>query len=173
MNFSTSYDTTTKFTTPIALVVMISGLVTLLLIHIDGYNIYNYIMAGVLFLTIILSIAFAPKSYDVDDGVLYINRLLMPPIPIKISDITAVKPVTRQELKGSIRLFGSGAFLGYYGIFSSKALGRMNWYATNLNNAVLIKTSNGKKHLLTPDERDAFMQLFTSTQNERWHDSFK
>ncbi len=158
MTYSTSYDNTTRIATPIVLLITIASMVTLFFINLESAGIVKYISAGTLFLAILLSIAYAPKSYSIDDGFVFINRMLMPPVKINLADILSVEAVSRQQLKGSIRVFGSGAFLGYYGIFTNKNFGRMRWHATNLNNAVLVKTHSARKYILTPDERDSFIK---------------
>ncbi|HQX42566.1 MAG TPA: PH domain-containing protein, partial [Niabella sp.] len=104
------------------------------------------------------SIAFAPKSYQMIDGQLYINRMMMPPLKINIQSIVQVEAIPKEKLKSSIRTFGSGAFLGYYGKFANKTYGGMTWYATDLSRAVLIRMDNNKKYIVTPDERESFVQ---------------
>jgi hypothetical protein len=46
---------------------------------------------------------------------------------------------------------------GYWGSFSNGEFGRMTWYATNLNNAVMIESKNGKRIMITPNDVDAFI----------------
>lgn len=163
MNYSISYDTTTKIITPIALIAIVAGIASVWAMHIEGMSGYKYLSLAVLFLVLLISWGYVPKSYNIDDGFVHINRMLMPAVRINTGDIMSVEAVPRSQLKGSIRLFGSGAFFGYYGTFISKKLGRMKWFATNLDNAVFIKTHVGKKYLLTPDERDSFIRTIQNS----------
>ena len=163
MNYSISYDTATKIITPIALIAMVAGLGTLWMTGIEEMRAYKYLSLAVLFIVLILSWGYAPKSYSIDDGRVCVNRMLMQPFEILISDIASVEVVPKQRLKGSIRTFGSGAFFGYYGRFTNRHFGAMRWYATNLNNAVLIRTRENKKIILTPNERDSFINAIQSS----------
>lgn len=163
MNYSASYDTTTKIITPIALIAMVAGIVVIWIIDIEEMHFYKYLSLAVLCLVLIISWGYAPKSYSIDDGFVHVNRMLMHPAKIKIDEIMSVEAVSKAQLKGSIRLFGSGAFFGYYGTFISKKLGRMKWFATNPANAVFIKTQDGRKYLLTPDERDSFIRTLQNS----------
>jgi len=158
MNYTASYDTTTKIVTPAVIILVSASLVPLFIVRTKEAGWIPFIVLLTVIILLAVSAARAPKSYSIDDGYIYINRLLMPPVKIAIANVLSVELVPKQQLKGSLRLFGSGAFFGYYGIFISKKLGRMKWFATNLDNAVFIKTHDGKKYLLTPDERDPFIR---------------
>ncbi|GAB3413800.1 PH domain-containing protein [Niabella aquatica] len=159
MNYNASYDTATKIITPAVIILVAASMAALFLVHTKedtGWVLFIVLLTVLLLL--VVSAASAPKSYSIDKNHIYINRLLMPPLKIAIADVLSVAPVPKQQLKGSFRLFGAGAFFGYYGTFISKKLGRMKWFATNLHNAVFIKTHGGKKYLLTPDEQNAFIE---------------
>lgn len=163
MNYSASYDTTTKIITPAVIILVAASLVPLFLVRTKDAGLVPFIVLMMVLLLLAVSAAWAPKSYSIDDDHIYINRLLMPSVKIAIADVLLVEPVPKQQLKGSLRLFGSGAFFGYYGIFISKKLGRVKWLATNLDNAVFIKTHDGKKYLLTPDERASFIETIQNS----------
>jgi len=73
------------------------------------------------------------------------------------SEITELRRVEKDELRGTIRTFGVGGLFGYYGRFYNSKLGKMTWFMTNTNNAVLIRMKSGKVYLLSPDDREAFL----------------
>lgn len=166
MNYSISYDTATKIITPIALIAMVAGIASVWMIDNEEMRIYQYLSLAVLFIILIPGLGYAPKSYSINDGRISVNRMFMPAFEILVSDIASVEAVPKQRLKGSIRTFGSGAFFGYYGRFTNKHFGAMRWYATNLNNAVLIRTRENKKIILTPNERDSFVNTIQNSMNK-------
>ena len=47
------------------------------------------------------------------------------------------------------RIFGSGAFFGWWGWFHNQELGRFMVYATNLDHVFLIETGKGKKYVIS------------------------
>lgn len=156
MTFTTSYDRLTKIVTPLALFVQVAALVTLFFIPKESSGNGIYTLIAFIFIILITSIAFAPRSYEISDGLLVINRMLAPPLKINILDIKLAEAISKEKVKGSIRTFGSGSFLGYYGKFVNKNYGVMTWYATRLDKPVLIRTDDGKKYILSPDDVDSF-----------------
>src|SRR5215203_1263193 len=101
----------------------------------------------------IISYAFRPLGYLVTGEELVVRRPLSN-VRFKRTDIRSAERVDRSTIGGSIRTFGVGGLFGYYGHFASFAMGRMTWYATRRDNAVLVKTKMNKKIILTPDEPD-------------------
>lgn len=45
----------------------------------------------------------------------------------------------------------------YYGSFANLSLGRVTWYATRRDKPVLIRTTNYKKIIVSPNEVKAFI----------------
>jgi len=164
MHFSITYDRTVKIVTPVVLLVLIGSLLFSLLSPVDMPGPLRYLAAALLLIVMAGSICWAPKSYRVEDGRLYIDRLLSPSVEIPLADVRSVEKLDRKAFKGSIRTFGSGGFLGYFGKFYHRKLGRMTWYATNLKKAVLLRTHDGKNYLLSPDVTNRFLAAFPANQ---------
>ena len=61
-----------------------------------------------------------------------------------------------EDLRGCIRLWGSGGLFGYYGLFRTAKLGKSTWYVTSRNNSVVVITA-AKTVLFSPDEPDGFL----------------
>ncbi len=57
----------------------------------------------------------------------------------------------------AIRTFGVGGLFGYFGSFYNFDSGNMKWYVTNRNNTIVITTKHGKKIVISPDEKEAFV----------------
>lgn len=113
----------------------------------------------IIFLTYGISYGFSPKSYEINDNNVVINRLFKNVI-INRSQIKDVLKLEKGKLTWSIRTFASGGLFGYFGTFWNKEFGNMTWYATRKNKAIMLITSNNKKIILTPDEIDQFINEF-------------
>ena len=157
MIFKSSYDTTTKVVTTITLLILVFVTIAPATSMDWGTHKLYYILIPTIILLFLGAIAFAPKFYAMEDDEIRIHRMLLKPVQIKISNIASIEILAKQQLKGSIRLFGSGAFLGYYGWFINKRIGKAMWYATRLDRTILILTHNGRKFLISPDEIDLFV----------------
>jgi hypothetical protein len=100
--------------------------------------------------TISLSFLYAPRKYYVTLDNVIIHRPLSDKT-IPIDSIIQIRPISKTELKGTIRTFGVGGLFGYYGKFYSKGLGSFTMFGTQSKNYILIKTKN-KKIVITPDD---------------------
>jgi hypothetical protein len=155
MIFSASYDTPVKIVTPITFLVLILSFVTPAITG-AAVSVYYFLIPLIIIVTL-ACIAYAPKYYSVEAGEIKIYRILLKPVTIKIDTISGIEILTKAQLKGSIRLWGSGAFLGYFGWFMTKKLGRAMWYATRMDRTIFIYTNDGKKFLISPDNTDLFL----------------
>jgi len=100
---------------------------------------------------------FAPWGYSVrSDGI--VVRRLGSPIVISYERIREVRRVQRREIGFVWRVFGSGGFLGWFGLFRSRRLGEFHAYATNQRDLVLITQTNGGKIMISPHPVDGFLK---------------
>jgi len=104
----------------------------------------------------LLAFAFRPINYVVTEEEIIIRRPLLN-AHIKRADIESAELIDKSKIRGSIRTFGVGGLFGYYGSFANFSLGRMTWYATRRDKPVLIKTTDGRKIILTPNDPDKFV----------------
>ncbi len=149
-SFSASYDSLTKFITAGLFVVLVVVTIAaksmllgclLLLIHALGY-------------------AYSPRGYNVSEGWLSVRRLIGN-VRIPLSGAREVRPAVPDDLKGCIRIFGSGGFFGYYGLYRTSKLGKSSWHVTNRDNAVVLITA-GKTYVLSPDDVNGFVMAVQS-----------
>lgn len=101
---------------------------------------------------------FAPKYYIIGEGKISIKRYLGK-TSINISDVADIRAIDGSQLKYAIRTFGVGGFFGYYGLYWSKSLGSFKAYITDRNNCVLLQTRQGKRFVLSPDNRLEFVEM--------------
>ena len=96
----------------------------------------TYIILGLLALWVLCNI---PRYLIVDSK----SIIIIHPIgqtTIRKADITEITPLAPQDIKGSLRIFGSGGFFGWYGIFSNTKIGRYRLYSGDCKNLYLIRT---------------------------------
>ena len=98
---------------------------------------------------------FAPTGYILNDTGLVIERKFKP-IVIPLTAIAEVRPFTDDELQWTLKLFGSGGFYGYFGLFWNMQLGKFNMYATRKKNLVAVRTANAL-YALSPEDTADFI----------------
>ena len=84
-----------------------------------------------------------PRYLVIDDKSIVITHPIGQTVILK-SDIIEVRAADRSELLGSIRLFGSGGFFGWFGIFRNNKFGTYRLYCGQLENLYLVKTLTRK-----------------------------
>ena len=98
--------------------------------------IVTYIIFGIVTIWVLLTM---PRYLLLDDKSIVITHPIGQSVILK-SDIIEVRAVERSELLGSIRLFGSGGFFGWFGIFRNSKFGTYRLYCGLLENLYLINT---------------------------------
>ena len=102
--------------------------------------IVTYIIFGIVAVWVLLTM---PRYLVIDDKSIVITHPIGQTVILK-SDIIEVRAADRTELLGSIRLFGSGGFFGWFGIFRNSKLGVYRIYCGQLENLYLVKTLTRK-----------------------------
>jgi len=102
-----------------------------------------------------LAWALAPRALALRGAFLVVERALRP-VEIPLGAIRAAGRVTRQEVGGMVRTWGSGGAFGYYGRYFSRGLGAVRLAATRRDGYVVIDTE-AERWLVTPDDPDVFV----------------
>jgi PH (Pleckstrin Homology) domain-containing protein len=145
MRFPASYDLTTK---------IISGLVCLvLLMAVVAAHSFAIDCLGLLILA--ACVAYSPRSYVIEGQTILVQRLAGP-ARVLLQGVRDARRTTPEDLRGCIRLWGSGGLFGYYGLFRTAKLGKSTWYVTNRKNSVVVITAP-KTVLFSPDDPDGFL----------------
>src|ERR1039458_4503828 len=140
--FAASYDLTTKIVSTVVCVMMLA----------IAFGIDSWIVGAIALLSILVAYAYSPRSYCVSGQSVRILRLAGS-VDLPLDPVREARRATRQDLRGCIRLWGSGGLFGYYGLFRTSVLGKSTWYMTNRANAVVLR-SGTKTVLLSPDDVD-------------------
>ncbi len=145
MDFSVTYDRTTKIVTAAACALLLA--VTLSVQH---------LFVGFLsILTVALAFAYSPRGYTVSQQAIIVRRLIGD-VRFPLESLREARRATRDDFCGTIRLWGSGGMFGYYGLFRTSKLGKCRWYVTNRGNTVVVSTA-AKTALFSPDDVDGFL----------------
>lgn len=106
-------------------------------------------------LIIVLAYAYSPRGYSVWQGEITIKRIAGS-VRLNLRDARELRRATADDLRGTLRLFGSGGMFGYYGLFRTSKLGRAWWYVTDRSNIVIVVTGAGVT-LISPDDVDGLL----------------
>lgn len=126
-------------------------------LYLSGSHLSAFITVITILAVYFVTYSFRPIDYDITDEQLIIHRTINDVI-IKRQDIKHVTPISKDQMKWTIRTFGVGGLFGYYGKFVNSKLGDMTWYATRRDKTVLIETVDNKKLIVTPDEPEEFIK---------------
>lgn len=151
MLFTASYDSTTK---------VVSGAVSVVLILIF-VALQNPWVGGLSLLVVAAAYAYSPRGYRLSEDSLVIQRLIRD-VRIPLREIQEARTAEADDFRGCIRLWGSGGFFGYYGLFRTSKLGTSTWYMTNRGNAVVVRSSK-KTVVLSPDDRAGFVSMLRAS----------
>jgi len=97
---------------------------------------------------------YAPLSISADEKELYVNS------PFKIHTIPMRRIVSVERFMptmGSIRIAGSGGFMGYWGMFREGDLGRYMAYYGKSSDCFIVRLDNGDKYVLGCKDPDAMV----------------
>ncbi len=147
------------------LAIVITLIVLLLFLGLIARSMMEFLSAGgdrttlllhggiVFFLLAVLGISlyFAPRAYSVNDGALTIQRYVGS-VSYPLSDVKEVTVPEEGDFHGTIRTFGVGGLLGYFGKYYNKNLGHVHYYLTQRKNRVLITMTDGKKIVISPND---------------------
>ena len=106
--------------------------------------IVTYTVFGLLAIWVLLTM---PRYLLVDDKSIVITHPIGQTVILK-SDITEIRAIERNDIRGSLRLFGSGGFFGWFGIFRNSKFGTYRLYCGQLENLYLVKTTT-KKYIIS------------------------
>jgi hypothetical protein len=144
-SFSASYDSTAK---------VISAVVVVLFAAI-AIATRSTIAAGFLAVVLFFLYGSSPRGYSIVDRSIIVRRLVGD-VRIPLDDIRELRAAAADDLRGCIRLWGSGGLFGWYGLYRTSKLGMCRWYVTNRGNAVVV-IAGRKTTVFSPDDADGFI----------------
>ncbi len=102
-------------------------------------------LAGLIVILFLVGLFYMPLSIGADKYAIYINRSLKVKA-IPMDDVKSVKmcPPTM----GARRISGSGGFMGYWGWFRERDLGKYFAYYGRSSDCFLVQLHSGRKYML-------------------------
>jgi hypothetical protein len=143
--FSLSYDRTAK---------IISSLVLALLVVLC-VSLQTPVVIGISVAIAVVAYAYAPRSYAISEGAIVVRRLAGS-VRFPLKSIREARLAAADDLRGTLKVWGSGGLFGYYGLYRTSKLGRSSWYVTDRSKMVVLVT-DGKTALLSPGDPDGFL----------------
>jgi Bacterial PH domain len=124
--------------------------------HRESSEAVRFFFISLLSLIYFLAYLYMPLDYKITNEELTIHRHIRS-IHIPRKNIVSAESVDKEMISWSLRTVGVGGLFGYYGRFMNYRIGKMIWYATRKNRAILVRTVNDDKIILTPDEPEKFL----------------
>lgn len=140
MKTKVRYSTYAKIITVILF--LVPFVVCMLTIH-EKPAFFSFLTLFVILL--VLALLYGVAYIKVDDDYLTLGRLLTKK-KIRIIDIESVERL--QPTMGSIRICGSGGFMGYWGLFREGDIGRYYAFYGKASDCFLIRLKNGDKYVV-------------------------
>jgi hypothetical protein len=158
MIFQTSLDKLAKIIT-IATTILFVFVIGVQFVLFEAEEFIPFLTVILLLAIYLIAVLFRPLNYNLTTNHIIINRPLTR-VKIDRNEIKSIERISDDKLDGTIRTFGIGGLFGYWGNFANAKIGKMTWYATRRNHAILIQTVTNKKIILTPDEPEKFISAF-------------
>jgi hypothetical protein len=158
MTFRMTLDRCQRTHTLLALVsVFLTGLAVVAATRRPVLGVFTLLLA---LLALGLAAAYAPAGVELTERELRVLRRHAAPLRIPVDEVVEVQdgpPCT------DVRLFGTGGFLGRFGLFWTLGFGRHWLYATRRGPALAVRRRHGLPLVLVVDDSDGFRRAL-----DRW-----
>ena len=128
-----------------------------------------FLVAGIPTAIVVLCILCAPREYRITEDSVLVKRF-GPDISIPLDAIASVAEIPKKEFGLTIRLFGSGGFLGSFGVFFGSRVGLAYAYVTDAARLVFLECCDGRRYLLSPDTPSVFVREVQTALEVRCED---
>lgn len=116
----------------------------------------KYLTIIILLSVILAGIFLMPLHLTAYSDRIVLRRLFSTKV-IQTGCIKDIRVIDKSEIKGSIRVCGSGGWLGYWGWFYNSRLGNYTMSATDLNKLVFIGTDT-KRYVFSCSDNIGFVE---------------
>lgn len=143
--FNVKWSRSVKIITLIVIVILTGAEASLVFIA-NNYSILLPIIFSIGLLSCISYCLYqAPKFVEINGEYLTMHTLGKK-VQLKLSEIDTISPFQKGL---EIRIFGSGGFCGYTGLFKNKQIGKYNSYVGEYQKAFYIKTKTEKQYVMS------------------------
>jgi hypothetical protein len=138
---------------------IVAGLATFMLLLApllpDAPAIQPPIAVYILALTLFITWGFHPQSYTITQSTVIINRPFGN-IKIPVDKIKDATQITSEDLGKPWRIMASGGVFGFFGVFSSKTIGKFTMWCRNRDSMVLMNLDE-QIIIVSPDDPAGFI----------------
>ena len=125
-------------------VVLLTLSVLYLVYFVEG-DMVSRIMVPIVFAVIYILALRTPRYFYIEKDLIIVKFFLGSKV---LEDVSAVRPILKGELKGTIKSWGNGGLMGYTGYFESMYIGKFQMYAVNKKELALVTLANGKQYVI-------------------------
>lgn len=118
-----------------------------------------FILLACLLIVLISALFYAPCAIKADSRYIVMSSILKSR-RILMSHIAGAELF--QPTLGAVRVFGSGGYMGYWGIFREGDIGRYQAFYGKASDCFLIRMKNGDKYLLGCENPSAMVDYINS-----------
>ena len=115
----------------------------------------GFLAAAFMVLVNVITYFSKPTAFSIDENEIVVHRphgMFRTPM----EKIVSIERIPRASLGWGTRLFASGGFFGYLGIFYYGSIGRVTQYCTNRNEMLLVTTEKSK-FIISPENSETFL----------------
>ena len=125
-------------------VVLLTLSVLFLVYFVEG-DMADRIVAPILFAVVFILVLRTPRYFYIEKDLIIVKFFLGSKV---LEDVSAVRPIQKGELKGSVKSWGNGGLMGYTGHFENRYIGKFQMYAVNKKELALVTLANGKQYVI-------------------------
>ena len=125
-------------------VVLLTLSVLFLVYFVEG-DMADRIVAPILFAVVFILVLRTPRYFYIEKDLIIVKFFLGSKV---LEDVSAVRPIQKGELKGSVKSWGNGSLMGYTGHFENRYIGKFQMYAVNKKELALVTLANGKQYVI-------------------------
>ena len=125
-------------------VVLLTLSVLYLVYFVEG-DMVDRIVAPIVFAVICILALRTPRYFYIEKDLIIVKFFLGSKV---LEEVSAVRPILKGELKGTIKSWGNGGLMGYTGHFENRYIGKFQMYAVNKKELALVTLANGKQYVI-------------------------
>jgi hypothetical protein len=152
--FNAKWSLTVKIITVVVAIIMIIAETTLIRQLIAGYCNFQVFLGIFIIAFAFIFPLMAPIYICLSDN----NFILKKVIGKKVIPFDEIINIQKFTSSGDIRVFGSGGYGGYLGIFSNAQIGKYSAYVGDFSQAFLIQLKNNKNYVFSCENGDLVIE---------------
>lgn len=121
-----------------------------------------WISLSVLVLLLIFGLLYGPRQIVANGETVTVKTYVRNVLSIPVSEIESIELF--QPTMGAYRLFASGGYLGYWGLFREGDIGRYVAYYGRSSDCFLIRMKDGRQYVLGCEKPDEMVKYISAVK---------